>query len=67
MARLVRVDRAFAHPTEHPLASRAGGWCLDPAAFLPDNNSTEFFAKARRLSGATCTNINDFRAILDGQ
>ena len=39
---------------------------LDPAAFLDDNNSTEFFAKLGDLlvSGPTHTNVNDFRAIL---
>jgi glycerate 2-kinase len=51
-------------------ASRAHALGLDPAAFLADNNSTEFFAKLGDLlsPGPTSTNINDFRAILiDGQ
>jgi hydroxypyruvate reductase len=39
---------------------------LDPAAFLTDNNSTEFFAALGDLlmSGPTFTNVNDLRAIV---
>jgi glycerate 2-kinase len=39
---------------------------LDPADFLNDNNSTEFFAKLGDLlePGPTFTNVNDFRAIV---
>jgi hydroxypyruvate reductase len=39
---------------------------LDPAAFLADNNSTEFFEKLgdTLVPGPTYTNVNDFRAIL---
>ncbi len=39
---------------------------LDPADFLHDNNSTEFFAKLGDLlvPGPTFTNVNDFRAIV---
>jgi glycerate 2-kinase len=39
---------------------------LDPAAYLGDNNSTEFFASVGNLlrPGATYTNVNDFRAIM---
>jgi glycerate 2-kinase len=39
---------------------------LDPASFLADNNSTEFFEKLGDLvvPGPTLTNVNDFRAIL---
>jgi len=39
---------------------------LDPADFLNDNNSTEFFSKLGDLleSGPTFTNVNDFRAIV---
>ena len=46
--------------------ARARGLGLDPAAFLADNNSTEFFEKLDDLlvPGPTCTNVNDFRAIL---
>jgi hydroxypyruvate reductase len=46
--------------------ARARGRGLDPAAFLDDNNSTEFFAAVGDLliPGPTHTNINDFRAIL---
>jgi hydroxypyruvate reductase len=47
-------------------ARRACALGLDPAAFLADNNSTEFFSKLGDLlnPGPTCTNVNDFRAIL---
>ncbi len=46
--------------------ARAHALGLDPAAFLADNNSTGFFAKLSDLlaTGPTCTNVNDFRAIL---
>jgi len=46
--------------------ARARQLGLDPAAFLDDNNSTEFFAKLSDLliPGPTHTNVNDFRAIL---
>jgi hydroxypyruvate reductase len=39
---------------------------LDAATYLCDNNSTEFFASLDDLlrPGPTCTNVNDFRAIL---
>src|SRR5215470_7658420 len=39
---------------------------LDPATYFCDNNSTEFFASLGKLlkPGPTCTNVNDFRAIL---
>ena len=39
---------------------------LDPAVFLADNNSSEFFGKLGDLltPGPTYTNVNDFRAIL---
>jgi hydroxypyruvate reductase len=39
---------------------------LDPAAFLNNNNSTEFFERMGDLlaPGPTLTNVNDFRAIL---
>jgi glycerate 2-kinase len=39
---------------------------LDPAAFLADNDSTGFFERLGDLlrPGPTCTNVNDFRAIL---
>jgi len=39
---------------------------LDAATYLCDNNSTEFFASLDNLlrPGPTCTNVNDFRAIL---
>jgi glycerate 2-kinase len=44
--------------------ARARG--LDPAAFLADNDSTGFFAGTGDLvsTGPTCTNVNDFRAIV---
>jgi glycerate 2-kinase len=46
--------------------ARARGLGLDPAAFLADNNSTEFFEKLGDLvvPGPTLTNVNDFRAVL---
>jgi len=45
---------------------RAHALGLDPATHLSDNNSTEFFASLDNLlkPGPTCTNVNDFRAIL---
>jgi len=46
--------------------ARAEAAGLDPAAFLVDNNSTEFFAGLGDLlqTGPTFTNVNDFRAIV---
>jgi hydroxypyruvate reductase len=46
--------------------ARAHALGLDPAHFLKDNNSTEFFARLGDLltPGPTLTNVNDFRAIL---
>ncbi len=46
--------------------ARAHARGLDPAAFLQDNNSTEFFSKLNDLlrPGPTFTNVNDFRAIV---
>jgi hydroxypyruvate reductase len=58
-------DPAGAYVDDTTLArARARG--LDPAAFLADNNSTEFFAQLDDLlnTGPTCTNVNDFRAII---
>jgi glycerate 2-kinase len=54
---------AFIDATTLARAHRLG---LDPAAFLKDNNSTEFFEKLGDLltPGPTLTNVNDFRAIL---
>jgi glycerate 2-kinase len=45
---------------------RAQSLGLDPAAFLADNDSTGFFARLGDLlaTGPTCTNVNDFRAIV---
>ena len=47
-------------------AARGRARGLDPASFLANNNSTEFFAPLGDLmmSGPTFTNVNDFRAIL---
>jgi glycerate 2-kinase len=47
-------------------AARAQALGLDPAAFLAENNSTEFFARLGDLltPGPTYTNVNDFRALL---
>jgi hydroxypyruvate reductase len=54
---------AFIDATTLTRARRLG---LDPAAFVNDNNSTEFFEKLGDLltPGPTLTNVNDFRAIL---
>ena len=54
---------AFLDDTTVTRARRLG---LDPAVFLNDNNSTEFFEKIGDLliPGPTFTNVNDFRAIL---
>jgi hydroxypyruvate reductase len=54
---------ALVDATTLPRARRLG---LDPAVFLADNNSSEFFAKLGDLlvPGPTFTNVNDFRAIL---
>jgi hydroxypyruvate reductase len=54
---------AFIDATTLVRARRLG---LDPAAFVNDNNSTEFFEKLGDLltPGPTLTNVNDFRAIL---
>jgi hydroxypyruvate reductase len=47
-------------------AERARTLGLDPAAYLADNNSTEFFTRLGDLvsTGPTFTNVNDFRAIV---
>jgi glycerate 2-kinase len=54
---------AFVDATTLARARQLG---LDPAAFLNDNNSTEFFEKLGDLltPGPTLTNVNDFRSIL---
>jgi glycerate 2-kinase len=46
--------------------ARARALGLDPAGFLNDNNSTDFFGRLGDLlkPGPTFTNVNDFRAIL---
>ena len=58
-------DPAGAFVDETTLA-RAYERGLDPAAFLADNDSTGFFERLGDLlrPGPTCTNVNDFRAIL---
>jgi hydroxypyruvate reductase len=45
---------------------RARSLGLDPAHFLLDNDSTGFFTRLGDLieTGPTCTNVNDFRAIV---
>lgn len=45
---------------------RARALGLDPAHFLADNDSTGFFTRLGDLveTGPTCTNVNDFRAIV---
>jgi glycerate 2-kinase len=54
---------AYVDATTLPRAAALG---LDPAAFLANNDSTEFFAGLGDLvvTGPTFTNVNDFRAIL---
>lgn len=54
---------AYVDPTT---MERARALSLDPAVFLADNNSTGFFAHLNDLlkTGPTCTNVNDFRAIV---
>ena len=54
---------AFVDDTTLARARRLG---LDPAVFLADNNSTEFFEILGDVlvPGPTYTNVNDFRAIL---
>jgi hydroxypyruvate reductase len=51
---------------DHGSADRARVLGLDPAAYLADNNSTEFFTRLGDLvsTGPTFTNVNDFRAIV---
>jgi hydroxypyruvate reductase len=46
--------------------ARAKALSLDTAQFLADNDSTGFFARLGDLveTGPTCTNVNDFRAIV---
>jgi hydroxypyruvate reductase len=46
--------------------SRAKALGLDPAQFLAENDSTGFFERIDDLvmTGPTCTNVNDFRAIV---
>jgi hydroxypyruvate reductase len=46
--------------------ARARALGLDPAAYLADNNSTEFFRRLDDLlmTGPTYTNVNDFRALV---
>ena len=58
-------DPAGAFVNETTLA-RACALGLDPAAFLADNDSSEFFARLGDLlmPGPTYTNVNDFRAIV---
>ena len=45
---------------------RARALGLDPAQFLANNDSTGFFSRLGDLveTGPTCTNVNDFRAIV---
>ena len=54
---------AFADGTT---AARARALGLDPAAYLADNNSTEFFTRLGDLlqTGPTYTNVNDVRVIV---
>ncbi|GAB4067072.1 glycerate kinase [Ancylobacter sonchi] len=54
---------AYVLPDTLQRAAAAG---LDPAAFLANNDSTSFFEAIGDLlaPGPTCTNVNDFRAVL---
>ena len=58
-------DPAGAYVIPDTLA-RAKAAGLDPAAFLANNDSTSFFEPLEDLltPGPTCTNVNDFRAVL---
>jgi hydroxypyruvate reductase len=58
-------DPAGAAIDEGTLA-RARALGLDPAAFLSDNDSTGFFTRLGDVvtTGPTCTNVNDFRAMV---
>ncbi|WP_371347631.1 glycerate kinase [Ancylobacter sp. IITR112] len=58
-------DPAGAYVMPDTLA-RAKALGLDPAAFLANNDSTSFFEPLGDLltPGPTCTNVNDFRAVL---
>lgn len=51
---------------DHETIGSARGLGLDPAAFLDNNDSTEFFNRVGGLllTGPTMTNVNDFRAIV---
>ena len=59
------TDPAGARIDETTLG-RARSLGLDPAHFLSDNDSTGFFTRIGDLveTGPTCTNVNDFRAIV---
>jgi hydroxypyruvate reductase len=59
------TDPAGARIDETTLG-RAHSLGLDPAHFLSDNDSTGFFTRIGDLveTGPTCTNVNDFRAIV---
>ena len=59
------TDPAGARIDETTL-ERARSLGLDPAHFLSDNDSTGFFTRIGDLieTGPTCTNVNDFRAIV---
>ena len=61
-----RIDDPAGAFIDPSTVNRARALGLDPAAFLKDNNSTEFFDRLGDLltPGPTCTNVNDFRAIL---
>jgi glycerate 2-kinase len=61
-----RADDPAGALIDETTLTRARSHGLDPAAFLADNDSTEFFARLGDLltPGPTTTNINDFRAIV---
>ena len=66
----IRKDLAYVYlkvgESEEARDQFAAAMRLDPADFLNDNNSTDFFASLGDLlkPGPTFTNVNDFRAIV---
>ena len=61
-----RADDPAGAYVDDETVERARALGLDPAAFLANNDSTEFFARLGDLlvPGPTFTNVNDFRAVL---
>ena len=61
-----RADEPAGAFVDETTVARAHALGLDPAAFLANNDSSGFFARLGDLvvPGPTCTNVNDFRAVL---